>query len=66
MSWHVYLISRVLALCEFLVALVIFHKHRTLTFHLGALFSLHSALIGIIAGGMLRFAVGGKIRECIP
>jgi hypothetical protein len=61
MSWHVYRIFRVVALCESLVFL--FNVSRTLTFHSGALFCLHSILIGIISIGMLAFEIGGKRKN---
>ena len=58
---------RVFALCQFLVAFVRVHSANGL-FHTGALFALHSALIGIIAAGMLLHDVGGELtpRKRVP
>ena len=57
MSWHVYRIFRVVALCEFLMALI---RFRALTLLPGALFLLHVALVGITAAGMLGSGAGGE------
>jgi len=59
MTWHVYRIFRVVALCK---SLLPFAKSFVRAKHAlsGALFALHSALIGIVATWMLSNTAGGK------